>query len=164
MAGLLLIAVAALLAGRRDQLGIVRWGRQLSAQALASLGITRNRVPALSVWCELFQGLDIASLEAALGDWVRGKRSPGHIAINGKCLRGSATAQAPGVHLFDDRQTIRPKAGRRLRALRRAPSASHRCSYRSENRMTLPLAHPRITRLVSEISNAGIQAALITNG
>jgi hypothetical protein len=39
-AGLLLIAVAALLAGRRDQLGIVRWGRQLSEQALASLGIT----------------------------------------------------------------------------------------------------------------------------
>jgi hypothetical protein len=30
LAGLLLIAVAALLAGRRDQLGIVRWGRQLT--------------------------------------------------------------------------------------------------------------------------------------
>lgn len=46
LAGLLLIAVAALLAGRRDQLGIVRWGRQLNEQALASLGITRGRVPA----------------------------------------------------------------------------------------------------------------------
>jgi hypothetical protein len=100
LAGLLLIAVAALLAGRRDQLGIVRWGRQLSAQALASLGITRGRVPAPSVWCELFQGLDIASLEAALGDWVRGGRSPGHIAIDGKRLRGSAAAGAPGVHLL----------------------------------------------------------------
>ena len=77
LAGLLLIAVAALLAGRRDQLGIVRWGRQLSAQAPASLGITRGRVPAPSVWCELFQGLDVTSLEAALGDWVRGGRSPG---------------------------------------------------------------------------------------
>src|SRR3954466_3750817 len=76
LAGLLLIAVAALLAGRRDQLGIVRWGRQLSAQALASLGIRRGRVPAPSVWCELFQGLDVASLEAALGEWVRGGRSP----------------------------------------------------------------------------------------
>jgi hypothetical protein len=100
LAGLLLIAVAALLAGRRDQLGIVRWGRQLSAQALASLGITRGRVPAPSVWCELFQGLDVASLEAALGGWVMGGRSPGHIAIDGKRLRGSATAQAPGVHLL----------------------------------------------------------------
>ena len=100
LAGLLLIAVAALLAGRRDQLGIVRWGRQLSAQALAGLGITRGRVPAPSVWCELFQGLDVASLEAALGGWVRGGGSPGHIAIDGKRLRGSATAQAAGVHLL----------------------------------------------------------------
>lgn len=57
-------------------------------------------MPAPSVWCELFQGLDVASLEAALGDWVRGGRSPGHIAIDGKRLRGSATAQAPGVHLL----------------------------------------------------------------
>jgi hypothetical protein len=31
LAGLLLIAVGALVAGRRDQLGIVRWARQLSA-------------------------------------------------------------------------------------------------------------------------------------
>jgi len=100
LAGLLLIAVAALLAGRRDQLGIVRWGRQLGASALSSLGITRGRVPAPSVWCELFQGLDIASLEAALGDWVRGGQLSGHIAIDGKRLRGSATAQAPGVHLL----------------------------------------------------------------
>src|SRR3954464_144650 len=98
--GLLLIAVAALLAGRRDQLGIVRWGRGLSVSALASLGLTRGRVPAPSVWCELFQGLDVASLEAALGAWVRGGRAPGHIAIDGKRLRGSATATAPGVHLL----------------------------------------------------------------
>src|SRR5271166_7123316 len=63
LAGLLLIAVAALLAGRRDQLGIVRWGRQVSAQALVSLGIKRGRVPAPSVWCELFQGLDVALRE-----------------------------------------------------------------------------------------------------
>lgn len=105
LAGLLLIAVASFLAGRRTQLGIVRWGRQLSLEALASLGITRGRVPAPSVWCEVFQGLDIASLEAALGGWVidgraPGHIAPGHIAIDGKRLRGSATAQAPGVHLL----------------------------------------------------------------
>ena len=56
LAGLLLIAVAAFLAERRTQLGIVRWGRQLCPEALASLGITRGRVPAPSVWCEVFQG------------------------------------------------------------------------------------------------------------
>jgi hypothetical protein len=34
LAGLLPIAVAAMLSGRRDQLGIVRWGRRLSREAL----------------------------------------------------------------------------------------------------------------------------------
>ena len=98
--GLLLVAVAAMLAGRRDQLGIVRWRRQLRPDALASLGISRGRVPAPSVWCELFQELDVASLKAALGAWVRGGDSAGHIAMDGKRLRGSATATAPGVHLL----------------------------------------------------------------
>jgi len=54
LASLLLIAVAAFLSGRRDQLGIVRWGRRLTREALASIGISRARVPAPSVWCELF--------------------------------------------------------------------------------------------------------------
>jgi hypothetical protein len=63
LASLLLIAVAALLSGRRDQLGIVRWGRRLTREALEAIGISRNRVPAPSVWCESFQGLDIAAPE-----------------------------------------------------------------------------------------------------
>jgi hypothetical protein len=100
LASLLLISVAALLSGRRDQLGIVRWGRRLSQEALQAIGISRNRVPAPSVWCELFQGLDIGALERALGNWVRGEQPAGHVAIDGKRLRGSATAQTPGVHLL----------------------------------------------------------------
>lgn len=100
LASLLLIAVAALLSGRRDQLGIVRWGRRLTREALEAIGISRNRVPAPSVWCELFQGLDIGALEQALGNWVRGERPAGHVAIDGKRLRGSATPRSSGVHLL----------------------------------------------------------------
>jgi hypothetical protein len=83
LASVLLIAVAALLSGRRDQLGIVRWGRRLTPEAFEVIGISRNRVPAPSVWCELFQGLDIAALERVLGDWVRGEQPAGHVAIDG---------------------------------------------------------------------------------
>jgi hypothetical protein len=97
---LLLIAVAAMLTGRRDQLGIVRWGRRLSPQTLAALGIGRPRVPAPSVWCELFRDLDVVALERALGRWVRGGAEAGHVAIDGKRLRGSATATSPGMHLL----------------------------------------------------------------
>ena len=100
LAGLLLIAVAALLSGRRDQLGIVRWGRRLAPDALASIGITRDRVPAPSVWCELFKELDAVALERALGAWVRGGQAAGHAATDGKRLRGSATAHSAGVHLL----------------------------------------------------------------
>lgn len=100
LASLLLIAVAAMLSGRRDQLGIVRWGRRLSRDALEAIGISRNRVPAPSVWCELFQGLDIGALERVLGHWVRGEQSAGHVAIDGKRLRGSTKGAAAGVHLL----------------------------------------------------------------
>jgi hypothetical protein len=99
LASLLLIAVAAFLSGRRDQLGIVRWGKRLSREALASIGISRGRVPAPSVWCELFQDLDVTSLERILGAWVQQGRAAGHVAIDGKRLRGSATALSPGAHL-----------------------------------------------------------------
>ena len=100
LASLLLIAVAAMLAGRRNQLGIVRWARGLSREALTAIGIARPRVPAPSVWCELFRDVDIAALERALGEWVRGAANPGHVAIDGKRLRGSATATSAGVHLL----------------------------------------------------------------
>jgi hypothetical protein len=100
LASLLLIAIAAMLAGRHDQLGIVRWGRRLSRETLTAIGINRERVPAPSVWCELFQELDVTTQEQALGEWVQGKALAGHVAIDGKRLRGSATAQAPGTHLL----------------------------------------------------------------
>jgi hypothetical protein len=100
LASLLLIAIAALLAGRRDQLSIVRWGRRMNLETLASIGINRARIPAPSVWCEVFKGLDVTALERALGGWVRGDQTAGHVAIDGKRLRGSATAQSSGVHLL----------------------------------------------------------------
>lgn len=100
LASLLPIAIAALLSGRRDQLGIVRWGRRLSREALEAIGIGRNRVPAPSVWSELFQGLNIVALKRARGGWVLGEQPAGHVAIDGKRLRGSATAQSPQVHLL----------------------------------------------------------------
>jgi Transposase DDE domain len=46
------------------------------------------------------QELDVTALEQALGDWVQGETLPGHVAIDGKRLRGSATGQPPGTHLL----------------------------------------------------------------
>jgi hypothetical protein len=101
LVSLLFIAVTAMLAGQRDQLGIVRWGRRLSGETLRTIGIGRGRVPAPSVWCELLQDMDVTALERALGGWVTGGTpAEGHIAIDGKRLRGSATARSSGTHLL----------------------------------------------------------------
>ena len=59
-----------------------------------------SRVPAPSVWCELFRDLNVVALERVLGAWVRGDAPAGHVAIDGKRLRGSATAASPGMHLL----------------------------------------------------------------
>src|SRR4051794_24658518 len=104
-AGLLMIALAAMLAGGSGQLGVVRWGRKLSREALAELGILRGRVPGPSVWSELFRALDVGALdvgalERLLGAWVKGAGVAGHVAIDGKRLRGSAVGDVPGVHLL----------------------------------------------------------------
>lgn len=141
LASLLLIAVAALLSGRRDQLGIVRWGRRLTREAFAAIGISRNRVPAPSVWCELFQGLDVAALERALGDWVRGDCPAGHVSIDGKRLRGSRQGTAAGVHLLAAFST---KLQGVIGQLRVAPEANE-ITAALELLKTLPLAGMIVT-------------------
>ncbi len=100
---LLTIALAAMLAGRRSQLAIIRWGRKLNAETLATLGIRRGRIPCPSVWCEFWAGLKVDVLEKLLGQWVLGETDRDeltHIAIDGKRLRGSRTGDTPGVHLL----------------------------------------------------------------
>ncbi len=48
------------------------------------------------------KALDVTATEAMLGDWVRGAGAPGHGALDGKRLRGSAPGGhdgSEGVHL-----------------------------------------------------------------
>src|ERR1019366_9195162 len=96
LASLLLIAIAAMLAGRRDQLGIVRWGRRLSRETLQAIGFGRDRVPAPSVWCELFQELDVTALEQALGDWVRARRRRATWRLMGSGCAAAPRRKPPG--------------------------------------------------------------------
>ena len=98
---LLTIAVAAMLCGRKGQIGIVRWSQGMSRADLRALGIRERRPPVASTWCMLFQCLDVAALEARLSAWVRGERKVlDHVAIDGKRLRGSREGENRGVHLL----------------------------------------------------------------
>lgn len=99
----LAIALAAMLAGRTGLAGVARWGRKLTPKGLEAFGIQRKKAPCHATYHNVFKGLDIDALEAALARWVRGD-SPAEanlqVAIDGKRLRGSRTLEGPGVHLL----------------------------------------------------------------
>lgn len=114
----------------------MRWDRKLSAETLAAIAIKRPRVPARSVWYELFRDLKVMALERALAAWVRGGAAAGHVAIDGKHLRGSARVTSPGVHLMAAFSTCLEGV---IGQLRVAPDTNEIISS-LETLKTLPLA------------------------
>ena len=102
LATVLTIALAAMLSGADDLLAIARWGRRLSPQALWALGASKKRkkAPCHATYHYIFQRLSAADLRAALGVLVNTDDGLGHVAIDGKRLRGSHDGDSPGVHML----------------------------------------------------------------
>jgi DDE_Tnp_1-associated/Transposase DDE domain len=119
----LALALAAMLAGANDLRAIFRWGRRLPAEALYLLGI--ERAPCHATYHYFFKALDAAAAERALGAWAGGGGAPpGHVAIDGKRLRGSAAAGhdgRDGVHLL---AAFATRLGAVIGQLRVAPEAN----------------------------------------
>lgn len=97
---ILMLALAAMLAGANDLLAIHRFAKRLSPKALEALGITRRRAPAHATLHYVFRGLAAADLEAALRGLVRAPGGLGQVAIDGKTLRGSRQVDSPAVHML----------------------------------------------------------------
>jgi DDE family transposase len=97
---LLGIAIAAMLAGANDLLAIFRWGRRLKPEALQLLGIDDGVAPCHATFHYFFKSLDADGLAAALGKFVLGTGQAGHIAIDGKTLRGSRRLDARPLHVL----------------------------------------------------------------
>ena len=95
---ILAIAIAAMLAGANDLRAIFRWGRRLKPEALALFGI--QRAPCHATFHYVFQSLDGDALAKALGGFARGGGAPGHIAIDGKTLKGSRRLDAKALHVL----------------------------------------------------------------
>lgn len=96
----LVLVLAAMLTGANDLQAVFRWGRRLPWQALHLLGL--KRAPCHSMYHYFFKALDINAAERVLGEWARGEEVLGHVAIDGKRLRGSARGGhdgSEGVHL-----------------------------------------------------------------
>lgn len=105
-----LITLAAMLSGANDLLAVARWGRRLTPAALQALGASKKRkkAPCHATYHYVFKSLSAADLTAALGVLVEAEGGLGHIAIDGKRLRGSASSTrrgsqqdgSPGVHML----------------------------------------------------------------
>jgi hypothetical protein len=103
LASIVGISLAAMLSGANDLRAIFRWGRRLTPKGLEAFGITRRRAPCHATYHYVFRSIAAEDLERALGALVRtgdGASPLGHVAIDGKRLRGSQHEASPGVHLL----------------------------------------------------------------
>jgi hypothetical protein len=96
------IALCAMLSGANDLMAIFRWGRRLSPKALQALGLDKKRrkAPCHATYHYVFQSIAADDLAKALGSLVRVNDGLGHVAIDGKRLRGSQHETSPGVHML----------------------------------------------------------------
>lgn len=101
LASIVGLSLAAMLAGANDLLAIHRFGRRLTPLGLEMLGIKRGKAPCHATYHYVFQSIAAGDLERALGKLVATEGPLGHIAIDGKRLRGSHQGEhRPGVHLL----------------------------------------------------------------
>lgn len=100
--GLLVVAVAAVLAGARGFQAIAEFAAELDPDVLRRLGIPRGTPPSVKCFRLTLQRLDGDGFDRVLSTWlVRQQILTGHVvAIDGKTLRGSATATTPAQHLL----------------------------------------------------------------
>jgi DDE_Tnp_1-associated/Transposase DDE domain len=118
----LLLSLAAMLTGANDLRAIFRWGRRLPVEALSLLGL--KRAPCHAMYHYFFKAMDVTAAEEVLGAWARGGPVLGHVAIDGKRLRGSAPAGhdgSAGVHLV---AAFAGRLGAVIGQLRVAPEAN----------------------------------------
>jgi hypothetical protein len=96
------ISLCAMLSGANDLMAIFRFGRRLSPKALQALGIDKKRrkAPCHATYHYVFQSIAADDLTKALGSLVRVDRGLGHVALDGKRLRGSQHETSPGVHML----------------------------------------------------------------
>src|SRR3954471_9481328 len=99
LAAIVGISLAAMLSGANDLRAIFRWGRRLTPKGLAAFGIDRGRAPCHATYHYVFRSIAAAGLERALRGSVP-SGSAGHVAIDGKRLRGSQSANSPGIHVL----------------------------------------------------------------
>ena len=94
------IAIAAMLAGANDLRAIYRWGQRLRPEALPLFDIRNGKAPCHASYHYFFQSLDADALSRVLGAYAMDGAIPGHIAIDGKTLKGSRRLDDKAIHVL----------------------------------------------------------------
>ena len=97
---LLGISLAAMLSGANDLRAIFRWGRRLGPEALRAFGIETGKAPCHATYHYFFASLDADALSRVLGRHALGEGGAGHVAIDGKTLRGSRRDERKALHVL----------------------------------------------------------------
>jgi DDE family transposase len=99
-------AVCAVVAGYRSYTAIAEWVGDVPAATVLALGIDPDRRPSEAMIRRLLQALDPDLLTAAIGAWLTARAATGQpdartaIAVDGKTLRGSRTADTTARHVL----------------------------------------------------------------
>jgi hypothetical protein len=104
LAGIVGLALCAVVAGARSFTAIAEWAADACGQTLHVLGVT-GRVPSESTFRRTLQRLDADAFDDLAGTWAQQATMPGPkerrvIAVDSKTLRGSASGGEPGDHLL----------------------------------------------------------------
>ena len=107
LAGVVAVALTAVLAGARSYAAIGQWAAELTGEQLRLLGLQRSTAPDASTFRRVLGRLDATVLDALIGAclWTRtrvvtGPAGPRRvIAVDGKTVRGARSATTPAPHL-----------------------------------------------------------------
>ena len=132
VAGIVAVALTAVLAGARSYAAIASWAADLSVEQRAQVGLTRPVAPDASTFRRVLGRLDAVVLDAVVGAfvWTRTATVDGRrvIAVDGKTMRGARTHR---------RGRMRPAPGGRVRPVRRdspGPARGRRQEQRDPRR------------------------------
>lgn len=111
LTAVLALAVTAVVAGAESFAAIAQWARESTGEQLAQFGVGPGRAPEESTLRKLFNRLDAAALDTAIGIWMftrttiadGGRRV---IAIDGKTVRGARTRASLAPHLVAAFNTV----------------------------------------------------------
>jgi predicted transposase YbfD/YdcC len=103
LAGVIAVALTAVLAGARSYLAVAEWAHDLTGDQLARLGLTRPQAPQESTFRRVLSSVDAALLDTVIGVfmWTRIATIGGRriIALDGKTVRGARNAGSTAPHL-----------------------------------------------------------------